>query len=421
MRTYGWFKEFSEDIQVTVVTRKWAENRIYEFENYFEEDKPFKEIENVSENKEIIKVPNRFNIYFKIKNQKIVKRLKVNKLMTFFELLIRWLPFTYFDNERELYKEARNILKKEKFDFVLTSGEPFVLFKFAYLLQKEFNVKIALDYRDGFSTNAMRNLNPGTINKLILKLDRNFERKILDKADNLLFVSNQLMKEVLRISKINQNKCLVVNNGINSSNLVFSPLKDAEILIDKSKFNIVFIGTLYKGHNVHFLYEAFKMFKLEDQKKICFHFVGSQINCPAFAAEVINKFLVEFPNSIKLHDYLPNEICRSLQFYAQLLIKFNAFEQKDGHFGKKMYEYAMSGNKVLSINKEPNFLNYLNFFDEKPFFYYCNSSNDVFENILKFKTLWEKGEPLSNMIDVEELLEYSTEIQTKKIENLFKN
>jgi hypothetical protein len=124
-----------------------------------------------------------------------------------------------------------------------------------------------------------------------------------------------------------------------------------------------------------------------------------------------------FPENIYLQDYIENSLVRSLQKNADLLLKFNAFEQHEGHFGKKMYEYALSGRKVISINHKPTFKNKLNFFDDKPFIYYCNNSDEIFKVIKQFYNLWAEGNSISNEIEIEELSVFSTENQVKKLEN----
>ena len=59
MRTMGWFKNFSDNIEITVVTRKWDKNTVYDVKNYFQEDEKGIEIEIVNDHKRIIRVPNR--------------------------------------------------------------------------------------------------------------------------------------------------------------------------------------------------------------------------------------------------------------------------------------------------------------------------------------------------------------------------
>lgn len=419
LRTFSWFQEFSDQIDLTVITRHWDDKIEYNHENYFNEDQSSTEcIESISELKRIYRIPNRHNFYFKIKNLSIFKKIKINRVFTLFELLIKWFPITYFDNERSLYNKAKELFQKEKFDVVLTSGEPFILFKYIYMLKNNFNVKTIIDYRDGFSSNAARGMDKSFIQKLLLKNDRKFELKIIKSTDKILFVSDQLKKEVSEISSLVLSKSEVINNGIDSK-LISSEFDErAKEYIDLSFFNITFVGTMYPGHNINWVGDAYRNLDSNVQIKIRFNFIGTLTNCPDFVRKELTQLKNDFPDNFVFYNYLENSICRSIQNLSNLLLKFNAFEQKEGHFGKKMYEYAMSKRKVLSINKDASFINYLNFFDDKPFTYFCNSSDEIVFYIKEFYGKYLNGENLTNEISEEELLEYSTIYQTRKIENL---
>jgi hypothetical protein len=418
MRTMGWFKNFSDNIEITVVTRKWDKNTVYDVKNYFQEDEKGIEIEIVNDHKRIIRVPNRYNLYFKIKYNKLLGKFKFNKLLTFLELLLKWFPFVNLENERSLYYEARKELLKNQYDWVITSGEPFVLFKYALLLKKEFGVKISLDYRDGFSTNMFRNMSPNFLESLTIKLDRVFERKVIMRSDLVTFVSHKLKSEIENcVVHLNNLNTLIVNNGIDIFTFDENLNEEVQKIVDHSFFNLVFIGTLYEGHNLDMLLSAVEDLILQEKYRIKLIFVGSILSSPDFQKKRLIEFQNTYPEFISLLDYTENSLSRSIQRKADLLIKFNAFEQHEGHFGKKMYEYALSGKKVISINHKPTFKNNLNFFDDKPFIYYCNDRQEIYSKLKEFYNYWKDGYLLKNEINVDELKVFSTENQTKKFEN----
>ncbi len=416
MRTWGWFENFSDDFEIVVITRKWHKNKIYDISNYYCEDENGIEQVIFSENKKIIRVPNEYNWYFKLKFSSFIKKLGLPRVFTFFELLFRCLPITFYENERGLYKEARKYILNNSIDLIITSGEPFVLFKYCYLLKKQFNIKIALDYRDGWSTNVIKKISSNYLMKLILALDRKYEKKVLESADLLFFVSDKLKKEVLTIETTIENNTLVVNNGIDTKdNVKISNLNDIEISLKKDEFNVVFIGSIYEGHHVEWLEDI----TCRLQKKmiiINFYFVGSLITCPNNKKKVLLQFQKTFPKNVFFIDYVENSISTEIQKRATILLKFNAFEQSEGHFGKKMYEYAGAGKKVISINFKSDFKNKTGFFDDKPFVYYCNYPYEVENYLHNFYQLWLDGDALSNEIMEDELEVYSVRHQVKNIE-----
>lgn len=415
LRTFGWFESISDEFDVTVVTRKWHKSISYNNNNYFIEDEGETELEIISNSKRIYKVPNKYNLYFKLKSIVSKNRL-IRRGFTFFELLIGW-NFVSFDNERGLYYKAKELLRDNKFDYIVTSGEPFVLFKYASFLKKEFKTPIILDYRDGWTTDYFRVLDQSIFQKITILNERKFEKRFQKEADFLTFVSDQLKKDVQKETNFPNEKSIIINNGINEKDLKRDKLDDTNSMINKSYFNIVFIGTLYNGHRIDFLLNSLeKLINLNFKIKVTF--VGSLANVPLDIKNQILVFKTKFENNIQLINYIDNETSLKLQCSSDLLLKFNAFEQKPGHFGRKMYEYAISGRKVVAINKQPNFNNFLDFFDEYPFIYYCNNSREISQVIEKFYSLWLNGEELENEINLEYLKQYTIERQIKKLENI---
>jgi hypothetical protein len=153
-------------------------------------------------------------------------------------------------------------------------------------------------------------------------------------------------------------------------------------------------------------------------KNIVIVFVGSFLNCPKFHKKKIKSFEQKFKDNVLIIDYLSNKEAINIQFESSILLKFNSFEQKKGHFGKKLYEYAFSGKKVLAIDKTKGFNNELDFFDDRPFVYNCNSQEQITAQALTFYKKWQNREPLNNEIDQKELLKFSTTAQSQILEQL---
>lgn len=74
------------------------------------------------------------------------------KLLSLLSLMFEH-HFSILDNKRNIYTEADKLLTAEKFDCIIATGEPFVLFSYAAKLSKKHGVPWIADYRDGWSTN----------------------------------------------------------------------------------------------------------------------------------------------------------------------------------------------------------------------------------------------------------------------------
>ena len=401
---------------MTVITRKWEEDFVYNHANYFKEDTGEIEVLKFTSNKTIYRLPNKYNLYFKLKSHKLIQALRINKMFTFCEQFLKWTSLCYFDNERNLYFKAKEVLNQNKFDFILTSGEPFVLFKYAKNLKSEFNISIALDYRDGWSTNSQRNSSKSFIQKIILWNEKRVENRIISESDILLFASETLRESITKEFDVKKQPFQqVINNGVKFLDEI--PKKNH--FLKEEKFYIAFIGSLYEDHNIDLFLDSIKETIIKHNcKNIVLVFVGALLNCPNFHRNKIQSFKRKFKENILIIDYLNNTDAIKIQFESTILLKFNSFEQKKGHFGKKLYEYAFSGKKVLAIDKIKGFNHKLDFFDNRPFVYNCNTKEQIISHTVTFYEKWQAKEYLINEIEKRELLSYSTENQTKLLEQI---
>lgn len=412
LRTFTWFRDFDEKIQITVLTRKWDSNKTYDKDSYYHEDEGQVTIEEYLESKRIIYVPNKHNTFQRIKYSKVISKLKLRKIFTFIELISKWSKFSKIEPEYSLFKKANSILKDEKFDVIIASGEPFVTFKYAYLLAKKSNAEYVLDYRDGWSTNFFVNSLGGTVSKFLLKHQKRYEIKFIKNAAMVTFVSDHLKQQVLGDLKLGAINTQIIPNGVD-----LLPFKSTIKNSLNNQFTITFVGTLYPEHKLDYLLDAVhEIVENDNQKNIKLKFIGSLIICPPRFKLIFNQFEQSHPNRIEFIDHLPNEEAINEQLNATMLLKFNAFEQLKNHFGKKLYEYAASGKQVISINSQPHFKNDNCFFNEQPFQFFCNNKEDVKELInLKYDE-WEAGIKLSNRINIDELYPFSTQYYTGILE-----
>lgn len=413
LRTFSWFDKFSRDIDVTVITRKWENGKVYNQQNYFCEDIGDIELKIVDDRKRIIYVPNKYNLFFRIKNSPITKSLKINKLFTLLELLFKW-NFVSLDNERSIYLEARKYILNNEVDFVIASGEPFCLFKYCYKINKEFGTQYLLDYRDSWTSNFSRKYDDSLIRKLILSIEKEVEKKYQRSATGISAISETLLRQVYPIRNSNSKaEGIVVPNGIYLEK--FSNITPFDEFSEK--FTILFVGTLYKNHKLEYLINSIiEILDSSPEKQIQLVLIGSTLNCSSEQALLLNKLKESHPKSLETIKYLSNNETIAMEKSASILVKFNALPQAKDHFGKKLYEYAASGRKVISIDCIPNMKHEEIFFEQKPFQYLAKNQSDVKRLINGFYDKWFKNELLGNGITIDDLEPFDTSIQTKKLE-----
>ena len=82
-----------------------------------------------------------------------------------------------YDTHVVLYNKAVKFLNREKVDVVITTGEPFILFKYGFLLKKKFGIKWIADYRDGWFHNHVKQ--PGVLGRILHYYELHFEKKYI--------------------------------------------------------------------------------------------------------------------------------------------------------------------------------------------------------------------------------------------------
>ena len=112
-----------------------------------------------------------------------------------------------FFNQKKYISEIKKTLEEFKPDYVLISGPPFSLFKLVNVIKKiNNNVKIILDYRDGW-TQRVKSTKFFFIKKILEK----YEKKILNSANLIFCATQQIYKDISLITK--NKKIILLKNG----------------------------------------------------------------------------------------------------------------------------------------------------------------------------------------------------------------
>src|SRR5262249_45098538 len=145
--------------------------------------------------------------------------------------------FFYFDNRSNIYTEARKVLSENRYDAIIATGEPFILFRYARLLSKEFDVPWIADYRDGWSTDR---INPpkSIAEKLVIRHARYLEKKLVEDAAMITTASPTYKNDLQKLFPAKHIE--VVYNGFDNDTVQALP----EIEQDKQTFRIAYAGTI---------------------------------------------------------------------------------------------------------------------------------------------------------------------------------
>jgi len=152
---------------------------------------------------------------------------------------------------KHAYRVATEMLKTEKYDVMVTTGPPHSTHLIGYKLKKKHTLKWCADFRDPWS--QMYYLNLEKRNVFIKNMDKTYEKRVLQSADQVVTISQgyaSLLSSRDGIYAVRQNNCLA--DGINAVPTpihiignAFDPEDFAQHQYKRSDtFRITFVGAL---------------------------------------------------------------------------------------------------------------------------------------------------------------------------------
>lgn len=194
----------------------------------------------------------------------------------FIRKLLNRISQTFFipDNKigwaSKAIKEARTLLKSEKFDIIFVTAPPFSSFQMACKLKKEFNLPLIVDYRDLWFGNHF-SFYPTPIHSLIHK---QMEYKSLKAADKVITINRRMKEKLIETYKFLTFKDVyIIPQGFDLSD--FEGIAPEKKL--KSKMIIMYSGIFYEFITPKFFLKAFKLLTIERPEiaaNIELHFTG---------------------------------------------------------------------------------------------------------------------------------------------------
>lgn len=237
-RPYGWLKYLKEfGIHPVVVTRHWGTVVTPD-----DTIRPCGTEVTVTESDEgtLIRVPYRPNL-----RDRMLLRFG-NRFEVFRKMLSLWFMLAQYhiawaDNRRNMLDAARECLQKSPCDAIIATGEPFILFRYAQLLSKEFGIPWIADYRDGWSTNYNTLASTSGADHFVNALfTRPLERTTLKSSLLITTTAPALRDELMRLHP--EKTCEVVYNGYFPEPFLTRVRTDRN---EHRPFTVVYSGTMY--------------------------------------------------------------------------------------------------------------------------------------------------------------------------------
>lgn len=339
-RPYSWHKYFREfGIEPIVVTRHWDK----EITGPDDCNLPTLNTtvsEEQTDNGLVIRAPFFPSLRDRLISQTSFPIVVFRKMLSVWQLLTEHY-INSSDNKRPIFEAAKAYLKEDKVDIIIACGEPFVLFRYAAELSKEFGIPWVGDYRDGWSTNFR--WDDAQVYGLIQKsVQQRVEKKTIASASLLTTAAPNFSERISGLCQFSKDEIPVIYNGYFEE--MFEGL---DVQKENDKFTIVHAGTLYYFQRVETFLRGLNLF-LENHPdaEIEVKFFGLNF----YPAQIVRirksagKATVTFTNKIP-HKTMLQELAAS---NLQLLV---ATPEKHQIYGK-VFDYLASGRPTLMVEND---------------------------------------------------------------------
>lgn len=339
-RPYSWLKYFKEfGIQPIVVTRHW-DREITGPDDCNLPSIHTNVTEETNEYGKIIRAPFIPSLRDKLISRNDLPSVLVRKVLSVWQLLTEHF-ISSSDNKRPILEAARSYLNNNEVDVIIACGEPFVLFRYAAELSKEFQTPWVGDYRDGWSTNYR--WDDAQFYGLIQKsVQQRVEKKVVATAKLLTTAAPSFSERIAKLTGRPIDSVPVVYNGYFEDKF-----KGLESVPLKKTFSITHAGTLYYFQRVETFFKGLNLFLEENpDAEIETTFYGLNYY-PAQIERIkqaCGKANVAFTDKVP-HEQMLNELASS---HLQLLL---ATPEKHQVYAK-VFDYLASGRSTLMVEND---------------------------------------------------------------------
>tara|TARA_B100000575_G_scaffold57829_1_gene43669 strand:- start:25387 stop:26673 length:1287 start_codon:yes stop_codon:yes gene_type:complete len=330
---------------------------------------------------------------------------------SFFDKLASFVRLNFFIPDSRLgwnyfaFKKAKEIIKNNKIDCIITTGPPHSSHLIGYNIIKKFKLKWIVDLRDPWSEIFyLKNKFRFNISK---KINSKLELKVLDNCDAIITTVGERYNDILSKKITSPKKIYNIYNGYDKLN--YDQIEEKK----PKKFNIVFTGVLSQNHCYH-IFDKILLILKEKYKNLDIILTT--------AGNIDLKIKSLFSNKIKHIDlgYVNHDEAIEIIKSSHLLINFNYLDTEETDMvSGKLIEYLASGSPIINFSNNAIESEILLNKSEDSF----NANDGDIDKVVKFiiskYSEWSKGNFIKKV--PEDIHTLSRENLTKRLFELIVN
>ncbi len=270
------------------------------------------------------------------------------------------------------FREAKKILKKEKFDAILTNGPPHTTHLLGKMLSEKFDVPLISVFIDpwvdiAYYKNQKRN-------PITVKIDNMLEKSVLQKSTKSVFVTAEMKKYFEEKYPFIKGKTNLLYWGYNEEDF-----QNVECKKEKRDYKVLLhAGNIFDYQNPRKFWRTIKKLN-DDGKKIKIRFVGTI--GPAIKRAIASAGLSEVTEYLGFLPY--PEVLKQMCAADYLLVC--ATEPR--HVPGKLFEYMRTGNPIIAFGDGNDEVKNILRETKSGFLYrYDNPASDFFDKADELKT-----------------------------------
>ncbi len=340
-RPASWFRNFKAlGIDPVVITRQWSDKNT-NFSDTIKGSKNTDTLVEVFPEGTILRVP-----YLPDFKDRIILKygmgrfVIIRKMISLLSLFFRFL-FPVFDPTRNIYFAAQKYLKEEDCDFILATGEPFILFKYAALLSAKFDIPYIADYRDGWTSNQSQKA-LSIAEKILNAFYKIQEQKYVKQAAFISTAAPAYAKDLEL--KFPDKEVKVIYNGFEKEvlNSIESIEQQSEI------FEIAYAGILYPYQQLESFLEGYQKFIELYQPKTRLVFYGLSFYPPM--VDRVKSFHTDLLPFLYFTERLPYpDLMKELRKSQIMLLLSN---ENLNWLSAKVFDYLAVRRKIILVKND---------------------------------------------------------------------
>lgn len=239
-------------------------------------------------------------------------------------------------------RDAKKYLRKEKIDAIVSIGPPHTTHLVGKKLSEDFNIPFVPVFIDPWvDISYYRNFKRS---RLTLLIDNHFEKSVLEKAKQIIFVTESMKEDYVRKYKFIEEKSHVLYWGFNEEDFRGLPLNPLPKEGDFLKFKvIVHAGNIFDYQNPEMLWKEIKR-RIDSGEKFRIRFFGTV--SPLIKQSIRDNGLepiTEYKGFLPYHQMLAE------LFKADYLLVCTTEKR---HVPGKLFEYLRVGKPIIAFGND---------------------------------------------------------------------